>query len=79
MTYQLGYRKEFFFLIRLHQLLQPISKSRKSYLKDTTDFIKYIFLKRRSFSRRHKSLQIHHKTRVVTTHYLLEMLRLMLK
>ena len=47
MTYQLGQRKEFPpLLIRLHQLLQPISKSRKSYLKDTTDFINYIFLKK---------------------------------
>ena len=44
MTYQLGQRKEFPpLLIRLHQLLQPISKSRKSYLQDTTDFINYIF------------------------------------
>ena len=41
MTYQLGQRKEFPpLLIRLHQLLQPISKSRKSYVKDTTDFIR---------------------------------------
>ena len=44
MTYQLRQRKEFPpLLIRLDQLLQPISKSRKSYLKDTTDFINYIF------------------------------------
>ena len=42
MTYKLGQRKEFPpLLILLHQLLQPISKSRKSYLKDTTDFINY--------------------------------------
>ena len=48
MTYQLGQRKEFPLLIRLHQLLQPISKSQKSYLKDTTDFLNYIFFKRRT-------------------------------
>ena len=65
-------RKEFPpLLIRLHQLLQSISKSRNSYLKDTTDFINYIFLKKRGkiqhflfWLTRHMSWQLQHKTRV---------------
>ena len=44
MTYQMVQRKEFPpLLICLHELLQSISKSRNSYLKDTTDFINYTF------------------------------------
>ena len=47
MTYQMVQRKEFSpLLICLHQLLQSISKSRNSYLKDTTDFINYTFQKK---------------------------------
>ena len=70
MTYQMFQRKEFPpLLICLHQLLQSISKSRNSYLKDTTDFINYTFEKKVKIEHflfrltGHKSWQLHHKTR----------------
>ena len=70
MTYQMVQRKEFPPLfICLHQLLQSTSKSRNSYLKDTTDFINYTFEKKVKIEHflfrltGHKSWQLHHKTR----------------